>query len=717
MDKQLEGVVEWILFSTPDKSYGVFKLRDDNDELHIVVTKIGIPNIGDDLTIIGYEVMHKKFGLQLMVRSYYKRMPSSLSGALRYLERLSIRGLGKKSIEKIGNFFEDRLVEVLRDSPEELLQVPDVKESVKIDLANYLQGSGILTDITLFLEEHGISSRWAGELYDRYGSKAISVIQKNPYLLMNLEDGASFAIADAFASRLHFEGNASIRIFAGVQEVFAHMEDSGHTCIPVDELIDKASTLLKGYVDEVVEVIEHLMEAQELIYCELEGLQYLYLPELFQIERESAALTLERMEAPSKSSLDVVHFLSSYEKVYEVQLGKAQKEAIHLALDNPLTVITGGPGTGKTTTIKVLVQAFQKAGYTNVFLCAPTGRAAKRLSETTGFEASTIHRLLIPIMAEGEYAFERNEDNPLEAEVVIIDEASMLNIRLYKALIEAIPQGAHIVLVGDVNQLPPIGAGFVLRDLLKAELIPYCELNEIYRQQEGNDIVKNAHLINQGIMPQLSTEGEFTFIPTATNKELKETLCEVFAKELAEGTPLLDIQVISPMRRGEVGSISLSEALQKAINPKVKDQREVKVGTTIFRLGDKVIQAENNYDKEVFNGEVGIVYGITDKSLLVRFSDKEKDFLIEDLKEEVSLLSAYAITVHKSQGSEYHTVIIPFNSSYTTMLQRNLLYTAVTRAREKVILVGSENAIQKALLNEEGDFRYTLFKERLQGLL
>lgn len=383
-------------------------------------------------------------------------------------------------------------------------------------------------------------------------------------------------------------------------------------------------------------------------------------------------------------------------------------------MKHKISIITGGPGTGKTTIVKALVSAFQQAADARIILCAPTGRAAKRLGEATSLEATTIHRLLIPSMNGDPYDFLKNEDDLLEADVIIVDEASMLNIQLYGALLAASPKEATIILVGDADQLPPIGAGFVLKDLLSSESIPRVKLHEIYRQKSGNYIVSNAHLINGGSMPLLHGEGEFVFIPVDNISSLMNHICLEYERAKGLEKDPLDVQIICPMRRGPAGSIAITKGLKQFLSNGHTNKAKVTINGEVFRIGDKIIQNVNNYDLDIFNGEIGMIFALSEDSISIRFPHREVRIQTADA---VGFSGAEAITVHKSQGSEYGTVIIPFISAYGIMLQRNLLYTAITRAKHRVIVIGTERAIKKAISVVDNEMGHTLFKERILGLI
>ena len=413
---------------------------------------------------------------------------------------------------------------------------------------------------------------------------------------------------------------------------------------------------------------------------------YVYPPEMYISEVEGVHYTRDFLIEADPISLDIPDFIERFEADNHITFGPEQKEAIELSFFEKFSLITGGPGTGKTTIIKALVKGFQLGGLGRIILCAPTGRAAKRLTEATEFEATTIHRLLMPVAGSDSYDFTKNEDDPLDIDVII---------------------------VGDVDQLPPIGAGFVLKDLLDSDMVPYTRLQHIYRQSSGNSIVDSAYAINRGEMPNLdTTSDEFTFISVNSLGDMMKAIVDVYKREKEFVDDELDIQIISPMRRGKAGSTSISQYVQQSVNPPESYKGEVRVNGITFRVGDKVIQVLNNYELEVFNGEIGVIYAITKSDICIRFIHKEVRLSIDEAH---MIMPAYAITVHKSQGSEYGVVIIPFVPMYGGMLQRNLLYTAVTRAKRKVIMIGTKSSVERAVKTVNGEERYTLFKERLQG--
>ena len=709
----IRGFVYRTIYSNTQNTYCVFVIKDYNDEYITCTARMEGPKEGEDLELKGRFVEHEKYGYQFNVSSMEKLKPDNMGAARLYLANLGVKGLGDRSIEKILDYFGLELLDLLRsDRPEAIKEVPGLRQGVKEELFNTLLGEGILSDLNHFFEDHGISAKWSKSVYQYYGAASVDVMTHNPYALLQVAEGVNFSVADTLAKHIGIEADDQRRIEAGISWLLNHIEDRGHTCLPVDQLIGAGVNLLGDIADPIADYIEECINIGQLYSVDQEGILYVYPPNLYIAEMESAQKTLAFLGQEDPVNLDMERFLGTFEDTQGIRLGDVQKEAIDLALTQSLALITGGPGTGKTTIIKALVEGFQLGGLSRILLCAPTGRAAKRLTEATDYEATTIHRLLMPVQGSDSYDFQKNEEDPLEADVVIIDEASMLNIRLYHSLLRAIPENCHVVIVGDVDQLPPIGAGFVLKDLLESDCVPFSRLNKIYRQDSGNAIISNAYAINQGNMPDLTGSDEFVFIPVTSMASMMKAITETYKCEKEDLDDELDMQIISPMRRGDAGSLSISKFVQEAVNPPAGHKGEVRANGITYRVGDKVIQATNNYELDVFNGEIGCIYAISKTDVLIRFVHKDIRLSLDDIH---TIMPAYAITVHKAQGSEYGTVIIPFIPNYGIMLQRNLLYTAVTRARRKVIIIGTESAIKLAVSHVNRDSFYTLFKERIQG--
>lgn len=710
----IRGFVYRTIYENTQRTYCVFVLKDYNEEYITCTGKFESPKEGEDIEVRGRYVEHEKYGRQFDATSVEKLKPDNMGAAKTYLLNLGIKGFGEKSVEKVLEYFGIRILEVLREErPEEIKDVPGLRKSVKDELFNTLLGEGILSDLNHFFESHHISSKWSRTVYTYYGVQSVAVIEDNPYTLLRVAPDMLFGTADTLAEHLGIIGSDTRRLEAGLEWILRSLDNQGHTCLPVDQLIGRLDDLLQTDVDDIANFIESLLEQGALYSTYYEDILYIYPPEMYVSEVESVHYTKDFLLEADPISLDIPSFIEKFEADNHITFGDAQKEAIQLSFFEKFSLITGGPGTGKTTIIKALVKGFQLGGLGRIILCAPTGRAAKRLTEATEFEATTIHRLLVPVQGSDSYDFTKNEDDPLDIDVIIIDEASMLNVRLFYFLMAAIPKEAHVIIVGDVDQLPPIGAGFVLKDLLHSDCVPYTRLNQIYRQSSGNTIVESAYAINRGEMPNLdSVSEEFSFIPVKSYDMMMKAIIDVYKREQEHVDDELDIQIISPMRRGEAGSTLISQYVQQAVNPPDSLKGEARVNGITYRVGDKVIQILNDYELEVFNGEIGVIYAITRTDICIRFIHKEVRLPIDEAH---MIMPAYAITVHKSQGSEYGVVIIPFVPRYGGMLQRNLLYTAVTRAKRKVIIVGTTSAIERAVRTVNGDERYTLFKERLQG--
>ena len=643
----LRGFVYRIIYQNTQNTYCVFLVKDYNEEYITCTGRFEAPKEGEDIEIKGRYVEHQKYGIQFDASSIEKLKPDNMGAARMYLMNLGIKGLGEKSAEKICDYFGLRLLDVLREErPEEIKDVPGLRKGVKEELYNTLLGEGILSDLNHFFESHQISSKWSRTVYTYYGASSIDVIRDNPYNLLRIAPDMLFNTADTLAVNLGIEADDERRLEAGVNWILGNLDNQGHTCLPVDELIGRTYDLLQVDADLIANHIDSLLSQAIMYSTYYDDILYIYPLEMYVSEVEGVHYTRDFLIEADPISLDIPDFIERFEADNHITFGPEQKEAIELSFFEKFSLITGGPGTGKTTIIKALVKGFQLGGLGRIILCAPTGRAAKRLTEATEFEATTIHRLLMPVAGSDSYDFTKNEDDPLDIDVIIIDEASMLNVRLFYSLMSAIPREAHVIIVGDVDQLPPIA------------------IVDVYKREK-----------------------EFV------NDEL-------------------DIQIISPMRRGKAGSTSISQYVQQSVNPPESYKGEVRVNGITFRVGDKVIQVLNNYELEVFNGEIGVIYAITKSDICIRFIHKEVRLSIDEAH---MIMPAYAITVHKSQGSEYGVVIIPFVPMYGGMLQRNLLYTAVTRAKRKVIMIGTKSSVERAVKTVNGEERYTLFKERLQG--
>lgn len=716
------GTITYVIYKNEKNNFCVFRFRDLDDNNLVGSGNVAAPHVGEDVELTGKFVTHPKYGRQFAVESIGKVKPDTLAGARQYLMNLNIPGLGEKSLDKMMDYFGEDILPLLEDpDPMALLDVPGVKQTVKNDLYQTLRGEGILEDLNRFMADYGITSKWNRRIFEIYQVRSIAVLEEDPYILLRIGEGVSFDVADKLAKGLDFPPDSDKRIRAGILYEVNRFVEEGNTCLPYGDFMLNLHRRLGDYMDEIEAEVEAMIGFN--LYCEnYDDETYVYSMDTYEAEVESAARTLFFLEAEPDNRAHWPTIFERFERDNQIMLGDEQKAAVELAVENGISVITGGPGTGKTTIIEAVVTAFEQCGLPNVCLCAPTGRAARRLSETTKREAMTIHRLLKATPKDGKHVFDVNEEDPLECDVIIIDEASMLTIELYYALIRAIPDEAQIVIVGDVDQLPPIGAGFVLKDLLLSDKVPVIRLSHIYRQEAGNQIIDNAYRINEGHMPSLENSPEFEFISVHSTEELLEVTAETYERELDRyhgDYAELDVQIVCPMRRGDKGSTAISKYIQDRRGP-VLDTLEMKSNGHVYRVGDKVIQVENDYESELYNGDIGIIETISKTEMRVHFeSSVSKDQSSIALAEEdvAQLMPAFAITVHKAQGSEYQSVIIPFVPHYGIMLKRNLLYTALTRAKKRVIIVGTESAIQRAVETVSYDEHYTLFRERIMEVL
>lgn len=711
------GTVDTIIFASQDNRFTVLKLSPEKLSTQITVTLNGIaPLIGQLLEIEGEWVKHPKFGQQFKATTYKTVAPTEISGIEKFLASGAINGIGPAMAKKIVAEFGEKTLEVIAKSPNELLKVPGIgKKTAEKISTSYLEQSE-LTEIMVWLENHGISNTYAGKIFAKYGSFAIDIMEKDIYRLFQDIEGIGFLTADKLAFNLGIQREDKRRIISGIDYALMQLCNNGHCCIPEMALVDKTAKILQVNNQIIFTILKERIDNGSLNTEVVGGETLIYPPYLYYAEKKVAMRLLQLQQATEPLSEDNLSlFIKVWEKDNQIQLAQKQKEAIKACLHHGVLVLTGGPGTGKTTVIKGILSILKAQGL-KIRLAAPTGRAAKRLSETTGQKALTIHRLLeANNLAQDDnlqLGFSKDIDDQLDADVIILDEVSMVDIVLMHHFLNAVPDGCRIILVGDTDQLPAVGPGSVLKDIIRSQKIPAIRLDEIFRQAQTSMIIQNAHIINAGRLPDIRKQySDFVFYELNDDTSITQKILDLCTKDLPhEGFDVLkDVQVLSPMHRFLCGVENLNLMLQEQLNPK-KNQDELKYSSQTFRVGDKVMHIRNNYQKNVFNGDIGFIQDINNEKLTVDYFDHIVTYEKNELNE---LTLAYASSVHKSQGSEYKVVIIPLSTSHYIMLQRNLLYTAITRAKQKVIIIGSKKALMTAIQSNRTQKRYTLLAERL----
>lgn len=711
------GTVDTIIFASQDNRFTVLKLSPEKLSTQITVTLNGIaPLIGQLLEIEGEWVKHPKFGQQFKATTYKTVAPTEISGIEKFLASGAINGIGPAMAKKIVAEFGEKTLEIIAKSPNELLKVPGIgKKTAEKISTSYLEQSE-LTEIMVWLENHGISNTYAGKIFAKYGSFAIDIMEKDIYRLFQDIEGIGFLTADKLAFNLGIQRDDKRRIISGIDYALMQLCNNGHCCIPEMALVDKTAKILQVNNQIIFTILKERIDNGSLNTEVVGGETLIYPPYLYYAEKKVATRLLQLQQATEPLSEDNLSlFIKVWEKDNQIQLAQKQKEAIKACLHHGVLVLTGGPGTGKTTVIKGILSILKAQGL-KIRLAAPTGRAAKRLSETTGQKALTIHRLLeANNLAQDDnlqLGFSKDIDDQLDADVIILDEVSMVDIVLMHHFLNAVPDGCRIILVGDTDQLPAVGPGSVLKDIIRSQKIPAIRLDEIFRQAQTSMIIQNAHIINAGRLPDLRKQySDFVFYELNDDTSITQKILDLCTKDLPHESfdVLKDVQVLSPMHRFLCGVENLNLMLQEQLNPK-KNQDELKYSSQTFRVGDKVMHIRNNYQKNVFNGDIGFIQDINNEKLTVGYFDHIVTYEKNELNE---LTLAYASSVHKSQGSEYKVVIIPLSTSHYIMLQRNLLYTAITRAKQKVIIIGSKKALMTAVQSNRTQKRYTLLAERL----
>lgn len=724
---EINGIISSVIYLNDENGYAVVRMETDSGEM---VTAVGcLPYIapGEMISAEGSWVTHAQHGRQFKIEQSNRLLPTSADGIYEYLAGSTVKGIGPATAALIVDRFKEKSLDILEMHPEKLAEIKGISLTKAKDLSASFKKQAGVRRLTEFLCAYGIKPLVALKLYRAYGSAALETVHENPYIISASHIGASFAEADNLALELGIEGDSINRISAAVLFELQHNSGNGHCFIPRDKLIAATSQLISVPADLVSDAIDSLSGNGGLVCDKVANLNVCYLTELYEAETYTAERLKSMVGLKTKSSANIERLITKLESLYDISYAPLQKQSIELALNNRILVITGGPGTGKTTILKGILSLYDELEL-ETLLAAPTGRAAKRMSELTGREASTIHRLLGAKMAEdGEtVVFSKHEGDPLNCDALVLDECSMVDITLMSSLLKALKPGCRLVLVGDADQLPSVGPGNVFSDIIRSQTVPTVRLTEIFRQKGDSRIVRNAHMINRGEHPDFEANtGDFFRLRRLKGGTAVETIVELCARRLPENMkiPSASIQVLSPTRKGETGTVNLNKRLQAALNPPSESKKEKLFGEAVFRVGDRVIQTKNNYDTiwktkdgvsgaGVYNGDIGTIAQIDPitETLTVDFEDKLATYSFEMLNE---LEHAWALTVHKSQGSEYRAVVLALSGDVQMLLTRGVLYTAVTRAKELLIMVGDDNIAHRMIDNNKQSRRYSALRLRL----
>lgn len=703
---RIRCVVERITYQNPDNGYSILKVCVKGyDDLIPLVGNLLDATVGSVLLVEGNWKMDAKYGRQFMAEKWEETMPATLYGIEKYLGSGLIKGVGPKCAKQIVSVFGLDTITVIEDSPNKLLTVPGIGKKRVGMIQESWERQKEVKNIMLFLQGYGVSTGFAAKIYKVYGNESIGKVKENPFCLADDIWGIGFKTADGIAEKLGFGKESFVRCRSGLMYTLNELADEGHVFASREQLIQKGVSLLEAQEPAVISTLEEMLAARDLI---LDG-EAIYLPPFYYAETGTANRLRRLTASPASRTLPEDLPLEEIDRSSGIHYDTVQIDAILQAAKSKVMVLTGGPGTGKTTVTQGIIAMYRTFGL-EVLLAAPTGRAAKRMTEATGLESKTIHRLLEFKPPEG---YQRNEEAPLEGDVLIVDEASMIDIILMNSLLKAIPPHMRLILVGDIDQLPSVGAGNVLRDIMDSGSVPVVRLTKIFRQAQSSRIIMNAHRINEGKFPDTSNgrDTDFFFLEDDNPEHAAQQIVDLVKRRLPKAylVPTSSIQVLTPMQRGVVGAANLNLLLQEAVNPTEILLR--RSGLT-YRLHDRVMQIKNNYDKEVFNGDIGSIQSIDleNRTLSVQFDDRPVEYDVTELDE---LTLAYATTIHKAQGSEYPIVVMPILMTHYVMLQRNMLYTGITRAKKLLVLTGSRKALRYCVRNVTVTKRNTLLRDRL----
>lgn len=725
----IEGTVLSVVYRNEENGYTVLRLKADDGTITVVGCLPGVI-AGEGISLAGSWSSHPSYGEQFKAERFKRRLPAGRKAILDYLSCGAVRGVGPALAEAIVTAFGDDALSILTEEPERLAEVRGISLKKAREIGAEFKRRAAVRILMEFLAEYSVEPIFAVKLYKCYGDEALEAVRENPYILTNDYFGADFFKADALAQKLGFREDSAERVEAAVVFEMRHNLNNGHSFLPREKLVTATDQLIGAGYEAITEALDMLVEGGEVVRENIAGQDAMYLAGIFEAEQYVAIHILAMVSEKYDVGSRVDELISDIERKQNIVYDEKQRKAVELAALSGIMVLTGGPGTGKTTSLMGIISLYERMGLDTV-LTAPTGRAAKRMSEITGRDASTIHRLLGAGYAPGseELAFEYREGNPLSADVIIVDETSMVDILLMRSLLAAMKTGCRLVLVGDADQLPSVGPGSVFSDIIRSRKVPTVVLTEIFRQAQESAIVRNAHSINAGVPPELREgDGDFFLLKRNTKERTAQTIVELVSKRLPQnlGIDTSQIQVLSPSRRGECGTVKLNRLLQETINPKDESKQEKTVGEYLLREGDRVMQIRNNYDiiwryseghqrgEGVFNGDIGTLIAIDSQreTAVVDFDGRQAVYPFDMLFE---LEPAYAMTVHKSQGSEYRAVVLAVSREAPLLMTREVLYTAVTRAREMLVLVGNADVPTEMTANARRARRYSGLKTRLEA--
>lgn len=722
-DRLLElcGSVETVVYHNEKNQYTVLEMNAGNENV-TVVGAFPFVSVGEELHVYGKWSSHPSFGDQFKAEAFERSRPATTAAMLKYLSSGAVKGIGPATARRIIETFGGKALEIIENEPERLAQIKGITREKALEINTELKRVYGIRELMAFLGAYGVRPEEAVLVWKQFGEGSVGCIQEDPYCLCGDGLDISFSIADSIAESMEKPRNDDGRVQAGVLYVLRHNLNNGHTCLPADKLCQAAQRLLGVELSDVQDALLLLCEHYQTVCVNFDGRDFIFLKKQYQSEEYISRRMQGMLQMPPQSICGAENMIADVERTQGIAYAEKQRDAIRAALDKGILILTGGPGTGKTTTLNAIIRILKEMGE-RVFLAAPTGRAAKRMSELTGEEAKTIHRMLqVDWDEQDNPVFTRNERNPLECDCLVIDELSMVDSYVFESVLRALPISCRLILVGDSDQLPSVGAGNVLGDLVASGLFPTVQLKEIFRQSMASLIVMNAHQIVEGKMPDLSRrDSDFFFMPVAEPEDAAKLIVSLCSQRLPKSygySSVSDIQVLCPGRKGELGTAELNKLLREAINPPSKDKTEVKINGTLFRLGDKVMQVRNDYNlpwtKEddtsgegVFNGDMGVVTEIDRPGGVLRVQIDDKEVLYDFEHASNELEPAYAVTVHKSQGNEFTAVVIPVLKPPMQLCYRNLLYTAVTRAKKLLILVGTRGTIEAMVENDRKTRRYT----------